>query len=228
MDLADGLADAISLLLTRDARVISAVLVSVRVSLAATLLAMLLGAPVGFLVAARSFRGRDGVKLLLNTLTALPTVVVGLLTYAVLSRRGLLGPLGLLYTQSAMVIGETILITPLMAALTSAVVGSADPRIEETALTLGASPAAAALTVLREIRPGFLAAIATAFGRVVSELGIAMMVGGNIAGSTRSMTTAIALETGKGDFALGLALGIILLLVALAVNLLGTVLAPRR
>ena len=117
-----------------------------------------------------------------------------------------------------MVLGETVLITPLMAALTLAVVSGADPRIQETALTLGASRFRAALTVLFEVRRGLLGAVATGFGRLISELGIALMVGGNIRGATRTMTTAIALETGKGEFALGLALGFVLLAVALVVN----------
>jgi tungstate transport system permease protein len=127
-----------------------------------------------------------------------------------------------------MVIGETVLVTPLMAALTMAVVSGADPQIEETALTLGATRLSAAFTVLLEMRSGILAAIAAGFGRLVSELGIALMVGGNIADSTRTMTTAIALETSKGEFALGFALGLILLAVALAVNVAVAALAPPR
>jgi len=153
--------------------------------------------------------------------------VVGLLTYTLLSRRGPFGALGLLYTQTAMVIGETILVAPLMAALTMAVVVGADPRIEETALTLGASRLSAALTVLAEMRRGILAAVVTGFGRLVSELGVALMVGGNILESTRTMTTAIALETSKGEFALGFALGLILLAVALVVNVGVAALTPR-
>jgi len=185
----------------------------------ATLLATLLGAPLGFAIATGRFRGSRAVEVALNTATALPTVVVGLLVYSLLSRRGPLGAWELLYTRSAMVIGETLLITPLMAALTVALVSGADPRIRETALTLGASRFGAAWTVLRELRRGALAAVATGFGRLFSELGVALMVGGNIENSTRTMTTAIALETGKGEFALALALGFILLGVALLVNI---------
>jgi tungstate transport system permease protein len=228
MSFGDAFVSALHLLLTLDPRVLAAAAVSLRVSLLATLLATLLGVPIGFAVAARAFRGRRIVELVLNTLTALPTVVVGLLTYALLSRRGPLGLLGLLYTQSAMVIGETILVTPLMAALTAAVLGGADPRIEETALTLGASRVAAAFTVLSELRRGILAAVVTGFGRLISELGIALMVGGNIQDSTRTMTTAIALETSKGEFAFGFALGVILLGLALAVNVAASVLTPAR
>jgi tungstate transport system permease protein len=225
---ADAWRAALDLLLTRNPAVVSAVTVTLQVALLGTLLATLLGAPFGFWVATRDFRGRRVVELLLNTATALPTVVVGLLTYTLLTRRGPLGDLDLLYTRSAMVAGETILITPLLAALTVAVVGHADPRIYDTALTLGASHTRALWTIATEMRRGLLAAVATGFGRLVSELGIALMLGGNIAAATRTMTTAIALETSKGEFALGLALGVLLLAVALLVNIIATILAPPR
>jgi len=219
---------AAHLLLTRDPHVLSAVAVSLRVSLLATLCATVFGVPIGFVVATRRFSGRRATELILDTLTALPTVVVGLVVYTLLSRRGPLGVLGLLYTQWAMIIGETILATPLMAALTVAVVGGADPRIEETALTLGASRLRAAFTVLAELRNGLFGAVVTGFGRLISELGIALMVGGNIQDATRTMTTAIALETSKGEFAFGFALGLILLATALAVNAGIAVLSPPR
>ena len=228
MNFGDALAAALHLLATRDADVMAAVRVSLEVALASTLLATLLGAPLGFAVGTGRFRGRRAVEVALNTATALPTVVVGLLVYAMLSRRGPFGPLELLYTRGAMVIGETLLITPLMAALTMALVSGADPRIRETALTLGASRLGAAWTVLGELRRGALAAVATGFGRLISELGVALMVGGNILGATRTMTTAIALETGKGEFALALALGVILLSVALLVNVGAALVAGRR
>jgi tungstate transport system permease protein len=227
MNLGEAFRSAFHLLFTLDPQVLSAVGVSLKVSALATLLATILGSPIGFLVAAREFRGRRIVELGLKTATAMPTVVVGLITYAMLSRSGPLGMLGLLYTPVAIVIGETILVTPLMAALTMAVVSGADPRIEETALTLGASRVVAALTVLVEMKLGILAAVAAGFGRVISELGIALMVGGNIAGVTRTTTTAIALETAKGEFALGFALGSILLAAALLVNL-GVILVTAR
>lgn len=228
MSLSEALAAALHLLATRDANVLAAVRVSLQVALAATLLATLIGAPLGFAVGAGQFRGRRLVEVALNTATAVPTVVIGLLVYTLLSRRGPLGDLELLYSRSAMVIGATLLIAPLMAALTTALVSGADPRIRETALTLGASRLGAAWAVLGELRRGALAAVATGFGRLISELGVALMVGGNIQGSTRTMTTAIALETGKGEFALALALGIILLAVALLVNVGASLVAGRR
>jgi tungstate transport system permease protein len=211
-----------------DPEVLAAVRLSLYVSVVATMLATTFGGPIGFWVATSEFHGRRVVEIALNTLTALPTVVVGLFAYALLSRRGLLGSFGLLYTPAAMIFGQTLLIIPLMAALTMAVVGGADPRIQETALTLGASRTTAALTVVREVQRGLLAAVAAGFGRLISELGIALMVGGNIRGATRTMTTAIALETSKGDFAFGLALGLILLAVALTVNVAVSLAAPVR
>jgi len=228
MFFSEALASAGHLLWTLDPRVVAAAAVSLKVALASTVLAAALGVPVGFAVAARNFRGRRALQVTLNTLTALPTVVVGLLAYALLSRRGPLGVWGLLYTQSAMVFGETILVTPLLAALTMGVISGADPRVEQTALTLGASRLAAAFTVLAEMRWGVLVAVAAGFGRLISELGVALMVGGNIQGATRTMTTAIALETSKGDFAFGFALGLILLTLALGVNLGVAIFAPRR
>src|ERR1700687_584894 len=218
MSFHEAFSSALQLLITLDPRVLAAAAVSLRVSLTAAGLATRCGVPIGFAVAARDFRGRRAIDLGLKTLTALPTVLVGLLVYTVLSRRGPLGTLGLLYTQWAMIIGETVLVTPLMAALTIAVVGGADPRIEDTALTLGASRFGAALTVLAETQRGIVAAVVTGFGRLISELDVALMIGGNIQGSTRTMTTAIALETSKGEFAFGFALGLILLAVALAVD----------
>ncbi|MEO8605884.1 MAG: ABC transporter permease, partial [bacterium] len=223
----DAVVAALHLLAARDPQVLATVAVSLQVALVATLLATLLGAPLGYLVGATSFRGRRGVETLLNTATALPTVLVGLLVYALLSRRGPLGEWELLYSRTAMIIGETVLIAPLMATLTMALVGGADPRIRETALTLGATRTGAAWTVLSELRRGLLAAVATGFGRLISELGVALMVGGNIKDATRTMTTAIALETGKGEFALALALGFILLAAALVVNVSAALVASR-
>jgi tungstate transport system permease protein len=228
MFISDALVSAGHLLWTLDPRVVAAAAVSLKVALISTVLAAALGVPVGFVVAARNFRGRRALQVTLNTLTALPTVVVGLLAYALLSRRGPLGIWGLLYTQSAMVFGETILVTPLLAALTMGVISGADPRLEQTALTLGASRLGAAFTVLAEMRWGVLVAVAAGFGRLISELGVALMVGGNIQDATRTMTTAIALETSKGDFAFGFALGLILLTLALGVNLGVALFAPRR
>jgi len=190
-------------------------------------IAALIGVPAGLWLGLSRFRGRQVLLALLNTLMALPTVVVGLLLFGLLSRQGPLGPLGLLFTPLAMIAGQTVLATPIVANLVLAAVTGADQRIISTALTLGASRFQAAIQLLREIRFGVMAAVIVGFGRVIAEVGVAMMLGGNIRNSTRTMTTAIALETSKGEFAFGLALGMLLLSVALLVNLFLNVLQQR-
>ena len=171
-----------------------------------------------FLGASR-FVGRRLVVTILNTLMALPTVVVGLLMFGLFSRQGPFGSWGLLFTPLIVIFGQAVLATPIVANYPRSAVTGADARIIPTALTLGASPLQSQLRLLREIRFGIMAAVIAAFGRVISEVGVAMMLGGNIRFYTRTMTTAIALETSKGDFAFGLALGLLLLGVALLVNM---------
>jgi tungstate transport system permease protein len=190
-------------------------------------LAAAVGIPAGTLLGLGRFTGRRVVLTLLNTLMALPTVVVGLVIYGFLSRQGPLGPLGLLFTPVAMIIGQTVLSAPIVANYTVAAVAGADPRIMTTALTLGASRLRAAWQLLLEVRFGVMAAVVAGFGRVIAEVGVAMMLGGNIRGYTRTMTTAIALETSKGEFAFGLALGLVLMTVALVVNLFLNLLQQR-
>lgn len=216
----EGLKEAEQLIFWGDPEVWGIVFLSLRVSAMALTLATALGVPSGFLIATRQFRGKRGLVTVLNTLMALPTVVVGLTVYAFLSRRGPLGPLGLLYTPEAMVIGQFLLALPIVTALVLAAIQGVDRRVRPTALTLGASQLQAAWAVLSEARFAVLAAIAAGFGRVIAEVGAAMILGGNIRGFTRTMTTAIALETGKGEFGLAMALGIILLAVAFSINLL--------
>lgn len=200
---------------------------SLYTSCCAVVFAALLGVPVGLWLGLGRFRGRQLLITLLNTLMALPTVVVGLLLFGLLSRQGPLGPLGLLFTPLAMIAGQIVLATPIVANLVLAAVTGSDNRIINTALTLGASQLQASLQLLREIRFGVMAAVIAGFGRVIAEVGVAMMLGGNIRNSTRTMTTAIALETSKGEFAFGLALGIVLMSVALLVNLGLNVLQQR-
>ncbi len=214
----EGVAEGFRLLVSLDPEVWGPIGVSLSVSLTATVLAAAMALPVGLAVGLGSFRGRRIVVGLLNTSLALPTVLVGLLIFALLSRQGPLGGLELLYTRTAMVIGQTLLALPVMAALTAAAVERCDPRIRLTALGLGAGSFRAGLAVAFESRSALAAAVAAGFGRVFSEVGISMMVGGNIHGHTRNITTGIAFETGKGEFALGVALGVVLLVVALAVN----------
>ncbi len=193
---------------------------SLEVSTLATLFASLIGVPLGLLIALNRFRGRQALLLLLNTSMALPTVVVGLFFYALLSRRGPLGDLGLLFTPQGITLGLFALALPLVVNLSLAAIQGMDVRLFLTCKLLGANPVQQAWMILKEARFAVMAAIVMAFGRVISEVGIAMMLGGNIKGFTRTMTTAIALETSKGDFEFGLALGMVLLTVAFAVNAL--------
>jgi tungstate transport system permease protein len=221
----EGFRQAFYLIFSFDREVFSAVFVSLRVSFTAIVFATILGLPLGFWVAVKDFRGKRFVTTVLNTLMALPTVVVGLTVYSFISRRGPLGSLNLLFTPHAMVIGQFILATPIIAALTISAIHSIDENVSATALTLGASGSQAALMVVREARVGLLAAVITGFGRIIGEVGAAMMLGGNIRRVTRTISTAIALQTSMGEFERGIALGIILmtihlLIVALMINTL--------
>ena len=203
-----------------DPQVMLAAWVTIKVGFWATILASLIGLPVGFLLAVGRFRGRGFAITLLQTSLGLPTVVIGLLAYGFLSRRGPLGFADLLFTPSAIVVGLVILAVPLVAVFSMTSVASVDERVRETALTLGASNGLVAWTVLREARFGMMAAVLAAFGRVSSEVGIAMMLGGNIEGYTRTLTTAIALESMKGEFGFGIALGVVLLGIIFVTNFL--------
>ena len=196
-----------------------AVRTSLSVSTGATVFAAVFGIPLGLLIGLTEFPLKRIVVTILNTMMALPTVVVGLVVYGFLSRQGPLGILGLLFTPTAIVIGGTLLATPIVANYSLASVRGADPRIVPTALTLGAGYLRVVGALIGEVRFGILAAVIAGFGRVVSEVGVAMMLGGNIRGYSRTMTTAIALETSKGEFAFGMALGIVLMVVALIANL---------
>ncbi len=214
----EGLREAVRLLLSLDPEVLSITWVSLKVSLASTVVATCLGVPLGFYLATEKFPGCGVVKTLVNTLLALPTVVVGLFCFTLLSRQGPLGVLGLLFTPVAMAAGQTVLATPIVVALTLSAVQALDPRVAETARTLGATKRQIRWTILVEARFAVLTAIIAAFGRVIGEVGVSLMLGGNIRHFTRNLTTAIALETSKGEFGLGLALGAILLTIALLVN----------
>jgi tungstate transport system permease protein len=216
----EGIQEAIRLIISADSEVSRTVLLSLRISLTATLLASLVGIPGGFFISTREFTLKRPVITFFNTLLSLPTVVVGLFLYSLLSKRGPLGPLDLLFTPSAMVLGQFILAIPIIVALTISAIQTLDPRVKWTAMTLGAGPLRTVLAVLSEARFALMGAVIAGFGRVIAEVGAAMMVGGNIKGYTRVMTTAIALETAKGEFGFALALGFILLIVAFSVNIL--------
>ena len=194
--------------------------VSLKVSAISTLIASCVGIPCGFLVAYSSFYGKRLLLTCLNTLLAMPTVVIGLLVYSFISRRGVFGSLELLYTQQAIIIGQVILIVPLVTTLAIAAVSKIDNRYRNTALTLGATQLQMAWVIIQEARYGIGAAVIAAFGRVIAEVGISMMLGGNAKGFTRTMTTAMALEYDKGEFVLAVALGITLMTIAFGINLL--------
>ena len=191
---------------------------SLKISSLAAALAAVAGVPMGMAIALTRFRGRGAVLLAINTSMALPTVVVGLFVYALIGRRGPLGALGLLFTPFGIVLGEFLLAVPIAVNYALNAVQALDPRLFQTIRSLGASRWHEAGVIVREARFGMVAALVASFGRTIAEVGVAMMLGGNIKGFTRTMTTAIALETSKGEFELGLALGVFLLAVALVVN----------
>lgn len=213
-----GFIQAFDLILHLDPRLVGIILLSLKVSGLALLISTLLGLPAGALLALARFPGRGIMVSMANTFMGLPPVVVGLFVYLLLSRKGPLGALGLLYTPSAMVIAQTILAAPIVIALSRSAIVSVDPVIRQAARSLGATPAQATLAVIREARYGIGSGVLAAFGRVMAEVGAILIVGGNIAGYTRVMTTTIALETDKGNFELALALGIVLLMISFGVN----------
>jgi tungstate transport system permease protein len=216
--LLEAFGGALALMASADSALVQIVLLSLLVSLAAVVLATLIGLPLGAAIAVGRFRGRQGVIVLLNAFMGLPPVVVGLVVYLLLSRAGPLGALGLLFTPPAMVFAQTLLIFPIIAALTRQAVEDAWAEYEEQLRSLGARGIGVALTLVWDIRYSLFTAVLAGMGRALAEVGTVMIVGGNIDGVTRVMTTAIALETSKGDLALALSLGIILIALVLALN----------
>jgi len=216
----EGFSKAFSLILHLNADLMGIILLSFKVSGTALLVATSLALPLSALLGFRKFPFRGFVISILNTFMGLPPVVVGLFVYLLLSRSGPLGFMALLYTPSAMIIAQTILAFPIVASLSHSAIMGVDPVIKYAATTLGATPFQVSLTVINEARYGIMAAVIAGFGRVMAEVGAILIVGGNIAGFTRVMTTTIALETDKGNFELALALGVILLLISLMVNVL--------
>jgi len=214
----DSLAAAFQLIISFDKDIYQIVITSVSISFIAALIAASLAIPAGIYMAMNQFAGKQIIQHLLNSLMAMPTVVIGLLLYGLFSRLGPLGHLDLLYTPTAIIIAEAILIFPIMMNLAIVAVTSADQRLVPTLISLGAKPIALSIQVAKHTRFAILAAIITGFGRAIGEVGAAMMLGGNIEGFTRTMTTAIALQTSKGEFETGLALGLLLLLIAFIIN----------
>ena len=214
----DAFRTAIALLVHLDSDLMAIVGLSLLVSLSAVLLAATVGLPLGAGVAACRFPGRQAVRVLLNALLGIPPVVIGLIVYLLLSRAGPLGALGLLFTPTAMIVAQWLLVTPIIAALTQQTVSDLYDEYAEQLRSLGVSSVRTIPTLLWEGRLSLLVAVMAGFGRAIAEVGAVIIVGGNINHVTRVMTTAIALETSKGNLALALALGLILLLLALAVN----------
>lgn len=210
--------EALRLILSLDEEVMRVSIVSIKVSLGATLISTIIGIPVGFIIAYKRLPWKRLIQILLNTMMAIPTVTVGLLVYGLLARKGPFGGLGLLYTPWAMMIGQTILATPIITGLSLSALQGIDKRVLKEAKSLGASSLQLIITILSHSRLSLLGAVTAGFGRVFTEVGVSMMLGGNIVGYTRNLPTAIALETQKGEFAMGMALGLILLSLALIVN----------
>ncbi len=209
---------ALGLVEAADPKLVGIVLLSLKVSLVAVLIGCVLGLPLGAAIAVHDFPGRRALIVILNGLMGLPSVVVGLIVYLLLSRAGPLGAWGILFTPTAMIIAQTILITPTIAALSRQVVADAWQGYREQLRSLGESPRGAVATLLWDLRFALVTIVLAGFGRAASEVGAVMIVGGNIDGVTRVMTTTIALETSKGDLPLALGLGFILLFIVLAVN----------
>jgi tungstate transport system permease protein len=215
----NGFLRAIELIITLNPVVVEITSRSLVISLSSAFLAAIICIPLGGIIEFRSFPGKRALINLIQTLYSLPTVTVGLFVFLLISRSGPLGSLNLLFTPAGMVLGQAILITPILIGLTYSALSAISPQIKETARSLGASEMQIILAVLREAKPAVLVAVLLGFGRALSEVGVAMMIGGNIRGYTRVLTTSIALETSMGNLELSIALGIILISISLAINL---------
>ena len=215
------------MLLSGNAETYSAVWATVKVSSYSILSSLLLGIPLGFCLGYFDFKGKKSVRTIVDTLMALPTVFIGLVVYAFLTHRGPLGNIGLLFTLPGIAIGQTILALPIVIGLSATAVESMDKKLRIAIMSMGANRGQLFLSTLWESRHGILAGSIAAYGRVMTEVGISMMVGGNIKWHTRTVTTAIALETNKGQFGMGVALGLVLLTIAFCVNLSVSLLRRR-
>jgi len=214
----DGLAEALRLIVTLDSTVIEITLRSLHTAVLATILAAIIGVPLSIIITMRRFPGRDGLKFFFNTMVGIPTVTLGLFLYSLLSRSGPFGSLNLLYTVNGIALGQSILILPIMVTFIVSALESKYVELRDLVKTLGASEYETGVAVLREASSGVSLAIIASFNRAFAELGIATMLGANISGITRVLTTAIALETAKGEIGFSFALSFILLLVVLTLN----------
>jgi tungstate transport system permease protein len=223
-----GLVKAIELIITFDPEVMAISGLSLRIAVTSVIIASIICLPLGSLIHFRSFHGKRFLISLIQTFYSIPTVTVGLLVFILFSHSGPLGGLNLIFTPTVMVIGQVILVTPILLGLTVSAFSGVDRTIIDTARSLGASGWQTAVVIMREARFAVMAAVILAFGRAISEVGLALMVGGNIKGFTRVLTTAISLETSRGDWELSMALGIILIIIALVVNLVMNRIQQRR
>jgi ABC-type tungstate transport system, periplasmic component len=218
--LLQGFLQGFVLIFSGDSETYSAIWATVGASTMSMVCSLAIGIPLGFLLGYKTFPGKRVVRTMVDTLLSFPTVVIGLLVYAFLTHRGPLGSTGLLFSLPGIAMGQTILGLPIIIAMTATAVEALDRRLSMTLITLGANSRQILWATVVEARFSIMLAAVAAYGRIVSEVGISMMVGGNIKWHTRTITTAIALETGKGEFAVGIALGMVLLAVALTVNIL--------
>jgi tungstate transport system permease protein len=217
-DIINGVITAVQLIVSLNPDVIDITIRSLYISLVSTAIASAIGIPLGGFIHFREFGGKRGLILVIQTLYSLPTVIAGLFIYLLISRSGPLGFLGLLYSPAAMIIGQTILVLPIMVGMTLIALSGVKQNLQDTVVSLGADQFQTISTIIKEARFAILGGVILGFGRAISEVGAAMMLGGNIAGYTRVLTTAIALNTSQGDIALSIALGIILLAVAMIVT----------
>ena len=217
--LLEGFFNAIRLIVSGNPETYSAIGATLRVTSYSMTVSLILGIPAGFCLGYFHFPGRKSIRTAVDTLMALPTVFIGLLVYAFLTYRGPMGQMGLLFTLPGIAIGQTILALPIVAGLTATTIEGMDRKLRVALLSVGADRRQLFLTSLWEVRHGILAAAVAAYGRVMTEVGVSMIVGGNIKWQSRTITTAIALETNKGLFGMGVALGLVLLAIALCVNL---------
>jgi tungstate transport system permease protein len=214
----DAIIRALQLIINLDSEVIQVVTTSLKISISSTLIASIISIPLAILIARNKFKSKKFINIILNTLLSLPTVVIGIFVYSLISRRGVLGELDLLFTPIGIIIGQVILIIPLITALIRNVIFSMDEKLYKTATSMGASRSQKFKLLILEARYGIIGAVIAGFGRVLGEIGVSMMLGGNIKGVTRTITTAMSLETNKGRFAFALALGIILLSLSFLIN----------
>jgi len=218
-EIVNGIIQAVELIITLDPEVIAITLRTLEISISSTLIAVLISVPLGGLIYFKTFRGKRSVINLIQTLYSLPTVLVGLLVFLLISNEGPLGSLQLLFTPAGMILGQTILILPIIIGFTITALSSVKGEIKDLALSLGASEFQTILSIMKEAKYALYAAVILGFGRAISEVGVALMIGGNIRNFTRVITTTMSLETAKGNLELSIALGIILLAIALIINL---------